>query len=121
MYGLGDAHGGPAFTHISYDDFRIIRANLLPESVPSTTPAFHTTRDSVSRNLVPYVMYTDPQLAHVGLHDRDLVKSGRKYKTATMPMAYVARALETDETRGLDEGDGGCGERRDPGLHMPWN
>ncbi len=101
VYGLGDAHGGPAFTHISYDDFRILRANLLPDAVPSTTPKMHTTKDSVSRNLVPYVMYTDPQLAHIGLQERELKASGRKYKRATMPMSYVARALETDETRGL--------------------
>ena len=101
VYGLGDAHGGPAFTHISYDDYRILRANLLPDAVPSTTPKMHTTKDSVSRNLVPYVMYTDPQLAHIGLHERDLVASGRKFKRAKMPMSYVARALETDETRGL--------------------
>ena len=101
IYGLGDAHGGPAFTHISYDDFRVIRANLLPEATPSTTPKMNTTSASKSRNLVPYVMYTDPQLGHVGLHDRDLKASGRKYKTAKMPMSYVARAIETEETRGL--------------------
>jgi len=101
VYGLGDAHGGPAFTHISYDDFRILRANLLPDAVPPTTPSMTTTAASKSRNLVPYVVYTDPQLGHVGLHDRDLAHSGRKYKTASMPMSYVARALETDETRGM--------------------
>ena len=101
VYGLGDAHGGPAFTHMAYDDFRIIRANLLPGTVPSTTPAMNTTKASPSRGLVPYVMYTDPQLGHVGLHERDLAKTGRRYKTARMPMGYVARALETDETRGM--------------------
>ena len=58
-----------------------------------------TTAASKSRNLVPYVVYTDPQLGHVGLHARDL--KDRKVRTATMPMAYVARAIETDETRGL--------------------
>ncbi|KAB5570025.1 hypothetical protein GE09DRAFT_957772 [Coniochaeta sp. 2T2.1] len=99
IYALGDVHGGPAFTHISYDDYRIVRANLLSSQTPSTTPAMHTSRASVSRNLTPYVVYTDPQLAHVGLHAKDL--AGRKTKTAKMPMSYVARALETDETRGL--------------------
>ncbi len=101
VYGLGDAHGGPAFTHISYDDYRIIRSHFLPESVPAAAPAMATTAASVSRNLVPYVVYTDPQLGHVGLHDSDLAKSGRKVRTAKMPMSYVARALETDETRGM--------------------
>ncbi|KAH8909614.1 FAD/NAD(P)-binding domain-containing protein [Coniochaeta sp. PMI_546] len=99
IYALGDVHGGPAFTHISYDDYRIIRANLLPGQTPSTTPPLHTSAVSKSRNLTPYVVYTDPQLGHVGLHARDL--AGRKIKTAKMPMSYVARALETDETRGL--------------------
>jgi pyruvate/2-oxoglutarate dehydrogenase complex dihydrolipoamide dehydrogenase (E3) component len=99
IYALGDVHGGPAFTHISYDDYRIIRANHLPKSVPSTTPAMVTTKVSSSRNLVPYVVYTDPQLGHVGLHASDL--KGRNVKTASMPMTYIARALETDETRGM--------------------
>ena len=101
IYAVGDVHGGPAFTHISYDDFRIIRANLLPSTVPSTTPSMTTTNASRSRNLTPYVMYTDPQLGHIGIHDRDLPNLGRKTKTAKMPMSYVARAIETNETRGL--------------------
>jgi pyruvate/2-oxoglutarate dehydrogenase complex dihydrolipoamide dehydrogenase (E3) component len=105
IYALGDVHGGPAFTHISYDDFRIIRNNLLPDRLPATTPAMATTAASSSRNFVPYVMYTDPQLGHVGLHERDVEvlrrEKGRKIKTAIMPMSYVARALETDETRGM--------------------
>lgn len=101
VYAIGDVHGGPAFTHISYDDYRILRANLLPKSAPPTTPAITSTQASKSRVLVPYVMYTDPQLGHVGLHARDLASTGRKTKTAKMPMSYVARAIETDETRGL--------------------
>jgi pyruvate/2-oxoglutarate dehydrogenase complex dihydrolipoamide dehydrogenase (E3) component len=99
IYALGDVHGGAAFTHISYDDYRIIRAKLLPDQTPSTTPPMANSTVSKSRNLTPYVVYTDPQLGHVGLHARDLV--GRKIKTAKMPMSYVARALETDETRGM--------------------
>lgn len=99
IYALGDVHGGPAFTHISYDDYRIIRSNLLADHEPATRPPFHTSGASVSRNLTPYVVYTDPQLGHVGLHAADLKR--RKIKTAKMPMSYVARALETDETRGL--------------------
>lgn len=101
VYALGDGHGGPAFTHISYDDFRIIRTNFLPESTSSTTPSMPDTKTSRSRNLTPYVVYTDPQLGHVGLHARDLKESGREYKTASMPMSYVARALETAEPRGM--------------------
>lgn len=99
IFALGDIHGGPAFTHISYDDSRIIRTNLLPAALTTTTPKMPTTTSSVSRVLTPYVMYTDPQLGHVGLHDRDL--ANRRVKTAVMPMEYVARALETAEPRGM--------------------
>lgn len=99
IFALGDIHGGPAFTHISYDDARIIRTNLLPSTLDETTPKMPTTITSTSRVLTPYVMYTDPQLGHVGLHDRDLGHRG--VKTAVMPMEYVARALETAEPRGM--------------------
>lgn len=98
VYGLGDVHGGPAFTHISYDDSRIIKTNLLP-TYSITSPDMPTTQSSNSRALTPYVMYTDPQLGHVGLHDRDL--GDRKVKTAVMPMERVARAVETAESRGM--------------------
>jgi pyruvate/2-oxoglutarate dehydrogenase complex dihydrolipoamide dehydrogenase (E3) component len=101
VYALGDCHGGPAFTHMSYDDFRIARTSLIPETVPPTAPHMSTTSSSPSRGLVPYVVYTDPQLGHVGLHARELAAAGRKIKTATMPMSAVARAAETDEKRGL--------------------
>ncbi|KAJ4192252.1 hypothetical protein NW755_004380 [Fusarium falciforme] len=101
VYALGDCHGGPAFTHMSYDDFRIIRTNLLSETMSSTTPTMATTQDSISRVLTPYCMYTDPQLGHVGLHARDLANSTREVKMAKMPMSYVARALETAEPRGM--------------------
>ncbi|KAL0931677.1 FAD-dependent pyridine nucleotide-disulfide oxidoreductase [Colletotrichum truncatum] len=99
VYALGDVHGGPAFTHISYDDFRVIRANLIPTSVPSTAPKITSTKASPSRNFVPYVVYTDPQLGHIGLHAKDTIN--RKTRTATMPMSFVARAIEMEETRGL--------------------
>lgn len=98
IYALGDVKGPPAFTHISYDDFRIVQANLLtPHKEESFVPL--TTKNRV----VPYVVYMDPQLGHVGLHEWEARKQfpERKLKTAKMPMAYVARALETDESRGL--------------------
>lgn len=107
IYVLGDAKGPPAFTHISYDDYRIIKANLLdnPEAAGKL---------STRGRVVPYVVYTDPQLGHVGLHELEARKlfPERDIKTAAMPMAYVARALETDESRGLMKAvvDGGSGE-----------
>ncbi|PNY24584.1 pyridine nucleotide-disulfide oxidoreductase RclA [Tolypocladium capitatum] len=96
VWALGDVKGGPAFTHVSYDDFRLLRANLIEQdanAVPLTT---------VGR-ILPYVVYTDPQLGHVGLHEGQLRAEipGRKIQVASMPMAHVARALETDESRGL--------------------
>ena len=94
IYVLGDAKGPPAFTHISYDDYRIVLANVLHKSA---TPL--TTAD----RFVPYVCYTDPQMGHVGLHESEARAKfpGKKIQTAKMPMAYVARALETAEPRGL--------------------
>jgi pyruvate/2-oxoglutarate dehydrogenase complex dihydrolipoamide dehydrogenase (E3) component len=90
IYALGDVKGGPAFTHISYDDFRIIRTNLL-EGGDATT----------ENRLIPYVVFIDPQLGGVGLTERQARKQGRDVKIARMPMSYVARALEVDEPRGL--------------------
>lgn len=90
VYALGDVNGGPAFTHISYDDFRIMRANLLDGGNLTTTD-----------RLVPYTVYMDPQLGGVGLTERQAQAAGKRVRVAKMPMSYVARALETDESRGL--------------------
>jgi pyruvate/2-oxoglutarate dehydrogenase complex dihydrolipoamide dehydrogenase (E3) component len=106
VYVLGDVKGPPAFTHISYDDFRIIERNFLRTS--------EVARCSTKDRLVPYVVYTDPQLGHVGLHEKEAkaLFPRRNIRTAKMPMAYVARALETDESRGLMKAvvDGDSGE-----------
>jgi pyruvate/2-oxoglutarate dehydrogenase complex dihydrolipoamide dehydrogenase (E3) component len=90
VYALGDIKGGPAFTHISYDDFRIIRANLLGK------------KDASTRNrLVPYTVFIDPQLGRVGLTETEARAQKRNIRVAKLPMISVARALETDETRGF--------------------
>ncbi|GAB7327881.1 hypothetical protein MBLNU13_g11668t2 [Cladosporium sp. NU13] len=96
VYALGDCHGGPAFTHVSYDDFRIIRTNLIDKNVQPTSTAQR-------EGQVPYVVYTDPQLGHVGLHEAEAREKfpDKEIKIASMPMGYVARAVETAETRGL--------------------
>lgn len=100
IYALGDVKGPPAFTHVSYDDFRIVRDNLLSVPFPSA-PDQRTTAARVAHT--PYVVYTDPQLGHVGMHERQIRSQhpGRKIKVAKMPMEYVARALEMGETRGM--------------------
>ncbi len=90
VYALGDANGGPAFTHVSYDDFRILRTNLLEGGSAS-----------IENRLVPYVVYLDPQLGRVGLSETEARERGIKIRVAKMPMDWVARALEVDESRGL--------------------
>lgn len=90
VYALGDVKGGPAFTHISYDDYRILETNLLKAGGAVTTG-----------RQVPYTVYIDPQLGHIGLHEAEARREGRNIKVAKMPMAWVARALETGESRGL--------------------
>jgi pyruvate/2-oxoglutarate dehydrogenase complex dihydrolipoamide dehydrogenase (E3) component len=92
VYALGDVKGPPAFTHISYDDWRIIQANLLEN---------RTHKLSTIDRLVPYTVFMDPQLGHVGLHVHEALAMGEKIKVASMPMTWVARALEVDETRGM--------------------
>jgi pyruvate/2-oxoglutarate dehydrogenase complex dihydrolipoamide dehydrogenase (E3) component len=101
IFAMGDVKGPPSFTHISYDDFRIIRANILPSSSSSSSSS--TARLSIKDRIVPYVVFTDPQLAHIGLHEQEARTKfpSKKIQTAKMPMAYVARALETGESRGM--------------------
>ncbi len=90
IYGLGDIKGGPAFTHISYDDFRIIRTNLL-EGGDAT----------IKDRLLPYTVFIDPQLGRVGISESEAREQGRNIQVFKMPMDYVARALEVDESRGF--------------------
>jgi pyruvate/2-oxoglutarate dehydrogenase complex dihydrolipoamide dehydrogenase (E3) component len=90
VYALGDVKGGPAFTHISYDDFRIIRTNLL-EGGSAT----------IADRPVPYTMFIDPQLGRIGLTEQEARDRGRDVRTAMIPMTYVTRAVEMGETRGF--------------------
>jgi len=90
IYALGDVNGGPAFTHVSYDDYRIVRDNLLRGGDAST-----------AGRVVPYAVFTDPQLGRVGLSEREARARGLDVAVFTLPMDWVARALETDETRGF--------------------
>jgi pyruvate/2-oxoglutarate dehydrogenase complex dihydrolipoamide dehydrogenase (E3) component len=90
IYALGDIKGGPAFTHISYDDYRIIRNNLLRGGKSST-----------KNRLVPYTVYIDPQLGRMGLTEGEARAQGRNIRVAKIPMTWVARAVETAESRGF--------------------
>jgi pyruvate/2-oxoglutarate dehydrogenase complex dihydrolipoamide dehydrogenase (E3) component len=90
VYAMGDIKGGPAFTHLSYDDYRILRANLIGHEKAST-------RDRI----VPYTMFIDPQLGRAGLTEREARAQGRAIRVAKLPMSAVIRAIETGETRGF--------------------
>ena len=87
---LGDVKGGPAFTHISYDDYRIVRANLLQGGAATTRG-----------RLVPYTVFMDPQLGRVGLGEEEARSQGCKVRVAKLPMRHAARAIEAGETRGF--------------------
>jgi pyruvate/2-oxoglutarate dehydrogenase complex dihydrolipoamide dehydrogenase (E3) component len=90
VYALGDVTGGPAFTHVSYDDYRVLRDNWF-------NGASKTTEDRI----VSYTLFTDPQLGRVGLTEAQAREQGYDVEVAEMPMTHVARALEVDESRGL--------------------
>ena len=90
VYALGDVNGGPAFTHVSYDDFRILRANLLGGSSLTT-----------EGRVVPYAVFTDPQLGRVGLTEGAARAKGYRVRVAKLSGESVARAVETGDTRGF--------------------
>lgn len=90
VYALGDVKGGPAFTHVSYNDYQIIAENLL-----------HGGDATITDRRVPYTVYMDPQLGRIGLSETEAREQGRDVRVAKIPMKYVARALEVDETRGM--------------------
>jgi len=90
IYAMGDVTGSPAFTHSSYDDYRILHANLVRHRKAST-------RDRI----VPYTVFIDPQLGRVGMTEREARAHGRAIRVATLPMNAVVRAIETGETRGF--------------------
>ena len=89
IFAAGDVKGGPAFTHIAYDDFRILKTNLLEEGKADT-----------NGRMVPYTVFMDPQLGRIGMTEKEASENGRRYRVAEMPMKHVARAIETDEKRG---------------------
>ncbi|MBD1393905.1 mercuric reductase [Mucilaginibacter glaciei] len=90
IYALGDVKGGPAFTHIAYNDYTIVYRNLIENQ-----------NLSIKNRPVPYCMFTDPELGRVGITEKDAKEQGLKYEVAKLPMAHVARAIETGDTRGL--------------------
>ncbi|HTT32003.1 MAG TPA: mercuric reductase [Methylomirabilota bacterium] len=90
VWALGDCKGGPAFTHISYNDFQIVYGNLVEGKNLST-----------ENRIVPYCVFTDPQLGGVGMTEKEARAKGYRLKIGRCPMTYVARAIERGETAGL--------------------
>jgi pyruvate/2-oxoglutarate dehydrogenase complex dihydrolipoamide dehydrogenase (E3) component len=90
VYALGDINGGPAFTHISYDDFRILRNNLIEKGSATT-----------EGRPLPYTIFIDPQLGRIGITEAQAREQNKNVRVAKMNMSSVARALEVDESRGF--------------------
>ena len=93
IYAIGDVNGGPAYTHISYDDYRILEANLLKGGDRSTKDRY-----------APFGVFIDPEYARVGLTEAEAKKQDIPIKVASLEMSGVARAMEMAETDGLMRG-----------------
>jgi pyruvate/2-oxoglutarate dehydrogenase complex dihydrolipoamide dehydrogenase (E3) component len=90
VYAPGDVNGGPAFTHVAHNDNRILRDNLIRDAGRTT-----------EGRLIPFTVFTDPQLGRVGLTEREAREQGRRARIARMPMRKISRAVEIGETRGV--------------------
>jgi pyruvate/2-oxoglutarate dehydrogenase complex dihydrolipoamide dehydrogenase (E3) component len=89
VWAVGDVTGGPQFTHVSWDDFRIVSENLAGAS------------RSTKNRLIPYTLFTDPELARVGLTCEQAIAQGRSIRVASMPASAIPRAMTSGHTRGL--------------------
>jgi pyruvate/2-oxoglutarate dehydrogenase complex dihydrolipoamide dehydrogenase (E3) component len=90
IYALGDVKGGPAFTHISYDDYRIVTTNVVDNG-----------NASIKDRLVPYCMFIDPQLGRVGMTEQEAREKGLEIEVAILKNDSVARSIETGDERGM--------------------
>lgn len=90
IYALGDVKGGPAFTHISYDDYRIVTTNVIDKGNAST-----------KERQIPYCMFIDPQLGRVGITEQEAREQGLDIEVAMMKNDSVARSIETGDERGM--------------------
>ena len=106
VWAIGECAGSPQFTHISEDDFRIIRDNLAGGN--------RSTRD----RLVPYCMFTDPQLARVGFSESEAERRGVLARVARLPMDSVLGAQATDQRQGFMKAVVADGDDRILGFTM---
>jgi pyruvate/2-oxoglutarate dehydrogenase complex dihydrolipoamide dehydrogenase (E3) component len=89
VWAVGDCAGSPQFTHVAFDDFRVVQDTL------------HGGTRTTRNRLVPFCMFTDPELARVGLNESEAKARGVNYRLATMPMAAVLRTRTLSEPRGF--------------------
>jgi pyruvate/2-oxoglutarate dehydrogenase complex dihydrolipoamide dehydrogenase (E3) component len=89
IWAMGDCAGSPQFTHVGLDDYSIVHANLNGGN--------RTTRN----RLIPFCMFTDPELARVGRNEREAQREGLEYRLAKMPMAEILRTTTISEPRGF--------------------
>jgi pyruvate/2-oxoglutarate dehydrogenase complex dihydrolipoamide dehydrogenase (E3) component len=90
IYAFGDVKGGPGFTHIAYNDHLILLKNLVDKKDVS-----------IKDRPIPYCMFTDPQMARIGLTEKEAREKGLNIKVACLSMTKVARAIETGHTQGF--------------------
>src|SRR5262249_41711607 len=89
VWALGECAGSPQFTHVSFDDFRVVRDNLAGKS------------RSTRGRLIPFCLFPDPELARVGVNETEARERGIGVRVAALPMSNVVRTETTDETRGF--------------------
>jgi pyruvate/2-oxoglutarate dehydrogenase complex dihydrolipoamide dehydrogenase (E3) component len=89
VWAIGEVAGSPQFTHVSVDDFRVVRDNLAGGNHVKTG------------RLIPYTLFTDPELAHIGLSEKEAKARGIRYRLFKMPMTHVLRARTISETSGF--------------------
>jgi probable pyridine nucleotide-disulfide oxidoreductase len=90
IWALGDVNGGPQFTHVSLDDYRIVKANV-----------FEGGKRTATHRLVPFTLFTQPELARIGLTEREARQQGRDIRVTKLPVAAIPRAKTMSETRGF--------------------
>jgi len=89
VWAMGECAGSPQFTHVAFDDFRVVRDNL------------HGASRTTAGRLVPYCLFLDPELARVGCSETEARRRGIRYRLLTLPMAAVLRTRTLSEPRGF--------------------
>lgn len=90
IFALGDVKGGLAFTHVAYNDYRVIYQNLINKE-----------ERSIKNRLIPYCMFTDPELGRVGMTEREAHEKGHNIEIAKLEMRKAARGIIEDKTKGF--------------------